>query len=347
MQRNVQFNFIIKMVKSKIEKSEQLIIFRQHLDDLFDEGGKVKPCSADVYDALQSCLPGMTKKSIQISVKRHMDEILHLQPLESELSNLSVVEDICTEATKNCESESDFSDIDEIKNSNSEHINYSCDVKDKNIFAIVKVVSGEKSRSRVQSNWSSKLKNELWELCRKPCAWSFKRADVISGDIFVNGQCKQDNCKAEITVKVLNLHTMTVQIRHYDETVEHQKKCISKVDKKSKIATALSKSTAFKVRSEAADKLMNVGDPEPPQLPSMNAMRLQKSRENNKDLPHQDPVWSLCLMKRGAYKNIIGDISIDPFSVDYSTTVQRQWYANEHKKSRTILGKSIYFKYAT
>lgn len=76
------------------------------------------------------------------------------------------------------------------KQKNPKNFNYEIDISGKNIFVVDRVQSGKKVRNKVTNkhDWSHKLNNEIWNVFRKDCAWSFKYADAYAnGDVIVKG----------------------------------------------------------------------------------------------------------------------------------------------------------------
>lgn len=87
------------------------------------------------------------------------------------------------------------------------------------------------------------------------------------------------------------------------------------------------------IRRDKASRLMNFGDQEPSNLPTLNALRILKCRtlKNNQD--HEDPILGLAILKGSLpYSVIIRNIGYDQFFVHYWSTVQingyRQYFKN-------------------
>lgn len=64
------------MVKPKIEMKTQIRVFKKYYKQIFDEDGNVLPCSNSIYDVLIEKLNGMSKKALQMSIKRYKNIIL-------------------------------------------------------------------------------------------------------------------------------------------------------------------------------------------------------------------------------------------------------------------------------
>lgn len=196
------------MVKSQVPISEQLKVFAKYKSLLFDENLEAKSYTCEIFDAVHKDIPQMTKKAIQLSVKRNKNEILQLDETDLQISVNSVAEDksfnrsfadsveLNAEKCKSVksininygtESESDASD--------TRTLYFSSDITDKNIFTIQTYQSGGKTRKRVGRDWSSKLRSALWELYKLPCAFALRRADVVANTISINGSCKDKNVK--------------------------------------------------------------------------------------------------------------------------------------------------------
>ncbi|KAF0728916.1 Uncharacterized protein FWK35_00028412, partial [Aphis craccivora] len=96
--------------------------------------------------------------------------------------------------------------------------------------------------------------------------------------------------------------------------------------------------TASFIRRNEASRLMNFGDKEPSHLPSLNALRVLKSKSIKKEQEHDDSILSLSILKNDIpYSTIIRDIGYDRFFVHYWSTVQMNAYRKYAKQSKTPL----------
>jgi len=93
-------------------------------------------------------------------------------------------------------------------------------------------------------------------------------------------------------------------------------------------------SATYVQRSEARET-MEYDDPEPNHLPSLNALRAMKYKENRKNHLVEDPILSILLMKgMSPYNNIIRDIGYDRFFVHYWAAQEVNSYKNYCKNNK-------------
>lgn len=86
-----------------------------------------------------------------------------------------------------------------------------------------------------------------------------------------------------------------------------------------------------------AKKIMNYGDPEPSNLPTLNALRVLKYKKKQKDKIHQDPIIALAKLKGSTpYNKIIHEISYEHFFVHYWT----KWTTTEINTYRLYTKKN-------
>lgn len=207
-----------------------------------------------------------------------------------------------------------------------------------NIFEVERVTSGKKMRYKVKSGWSSPLNEIIWEQFKSNCSWSFKRADVVSKEVVVTGKCSSKDCAAVVSVRTSNdMSTATIKIDDFDGNIKHSgnKRRVTGV-KKNEINEMLSVSSASKVHSNLVKKIMKPGDVEPAHLPSKNALRCRKYQNRVKDRP-TDPYHSLSQMSEHEFKKTIHYIGFNPFSVIYSTPLQRKWYRTQTMDGRRVI----------
>lgn len=215
---------------------------------------------------------------------------------------------------------------------------YEIDISDKNIFVVGRIQSGQKKRLKVTNTneWSHKLCEEVWNVFRHDCAWSFKRADAhANGDVSVIGHCTFKQCDATIEVESINNKRLHVKIERYNENIIHsgvKRRMTGRL--KGDVSKMLQSTSAAKVRTELAKSMMKEGDVEPAHLPTSAALRKQKSRQRLGKLASTDPYLSLSQMKQNEYKDCIQDVWINPFVVMYSTPYQRQFYHSPQLNKR-------------
>lgn len=233
------------------------------------------------------------------------------------------------------------------KTKQQKNFNFEIDISEKNIFRVQRVQSSKKTRNKITNtyDWSHKLNEEIWNVFRKDCAWSFKRAEAYSnGKVIVKGKCSFKRCKAEIQGAAINNKTLYVEVKNFDKNIVHvgTKRRITGTSKEN-MEKKLQNSTAAKVRSDLAGQLMKPGDVEPPQLLKLSAIRKQKSRMSLKKAESSNVMQALCKMKQQKYRKCIQDIWINPLVVMYSTPFQRKYYQSSLLKRRvlSIVGTGI------
>lgn len=242
------------------------------------------------------------------------------------------------------DSQSSFADANVSKSNTTKKkqqkfFKYEIDISDKNIF-VVQVLSGKKNRYTVTNkhDWWHKLNDEIWKVSRKDCSWSFKRADAhANGDVVVNGKCSFKQCNATIKACAINNKTLRVEVKNYDENIVHvgNKRRITGTSKEN-MEKMLESTTAAKVRSELAGRMMEPGDVEPSHLPKLPAMRKQKSRMTMKKSESTDVMEALCKMKQQKYSKSIQDVWMNPLVVMYSTPFQQKYYQSSLLKRRVL-----------
>lgn len=101
------------------------------------------------------------------------------------------------------------------------------------------------------------------------------------------------------------------------------------------LAKQLKQKSAYALHSEMADGCMDLGDPEPAHLATLNAMRIAKCRSQSED-SSKHAVLALYDMKQRK-PSCIQNIGLNPFHVYYSTDAQRAWYKHETSRKRTVV----------
>lgn len=110
------------------------------------------------------------------------------------------------------------------KQKQQKNFNFEIDISQKNIFVVERKLSGSKIRNKVTNkhDWSHKLNDEIWNVFRKDCSWSFKHADAYaSGDVSVKGCCSFKDCTATIEAHAINNKTLRVKVNNYDKNIIH------------------------------------------------------------------------------------------------------------------------------
>lgn len=198
--------------------------------------------------------------------------------------------------------------------------------------------SWKKWRDKVKSGWSAALNEVIWERFKSDCSWSFKRADVVAKEVTAVGHCSFRTCNAKIGLQTSNnLNSMTIKIDNFDGNVVHDgnKRRVTGAQKV-KIDKMLASSSAAKAHKNLVNETMKPGDVEPAHLPTKNALRIRKHRNQLKD-HHKDPYHSLSSMAEYEFKKTIHYIGFNPFYVIYSTPLQRKWYRTQATNGRRVV----------
>lgn len=123
-------------------------------------------------------------------------------------------------------------------------------------------------------------------------------------------------------------------VRNYNADIEHKKKRPLNGEKREEISQSLATGTlsATTWRRQEAPKVMNLYDPEPPQLYKASILRKAKQERQDKNLQIKGPcVFSnLQDMKYMQHAGSIHNIGYDPFFVHYWTSEQITVYLEYH-----------------
>lgn len=199
---------------------------------------------------------------------------------------------------------------------NAGTVSFRVEDKAENIFGISYKKQGGKNRLKAATGWGWTLRNLIWKNFKSQCCWTFRSADPkTSGDIICRGGCK--TCKAKIQIVFTVGAAALVEITNYDASVAHQgKKCRLTGAGKRHYSNLLENAYAHTVHISEANRLMEKGDPIPAHLPTTNAMRIIKSRDNAiHGRTTTDVLHALVELKFISKPSVIGDISIHPFYV--------------------------------
>lgn len=211
-----------------------------------------------------------------------------------------------------------------------QHHTIKCKNAYKNIFKITEYRSN-RLRRIAKPGWSSILSGIIGMKLKLPCCLSWKVCNVRMKDVRCVGSCRAADCKMEIEC-IASKKKLKITVLNYNPIYEHNSGLKRKIlsAERAHYESLLRGRTAFEVRSELADDLMEPHDKEPPTLPSSNALRKIKHRA---DVPKQNVITGLLELKK-AHPNSIGDIGLDPFFIRYSTELQRACYKVEsfHRK---------------
>lgn len=221
-------------------------------------------------------------------------------------------------------------------------ISFVVNVDSKQIFDVQEKTQGKKKRVKAAAGWGWRLRKVLWDNFKTQCFWLFKSADPkVNGDVTCKGGCKY--CGASINIRFVAGESMNVEIRNYDSSKSHpQQKCRLSTEGKAYFANLVRNSSAHLVHINEANLIMEKGDPVPAHLPSENALRLIKCRDENTSTStsnrfSKDALWALVELKCESYPDVIREISIYPFCVRYALPMQEEAYNLATKRKRSVV----------
>lgn len=203
---------------------------------------------------------------------------------------------------------------------------------------LYEVYTNQDSKQSIKTGWSAKINLIIWDRLNLPCCFSFKRARYRQQDIISSGICKQKKCRATLETTLPHCtNNLNVTIQEYKPRIKHDSKIKRRVlpEIKSELVDKLQQKSAYALRSELADRTMKESCSEPAHLPSLNALRIIKSRSQC-PIEQQNPVIALHELK-SIFINCIQDIGYDPFFVFYATDTQKAWYKEETSNKRAVV----------
>lgn len=191
----------------------------------------------------------------------------------------------------------------------------------------------------VKTGWTANLNKFIWEKVQLPCCFSFVRSRYRSADIVADGHCVNPKCKVKISTNLAHgSNQLRLVIGGYKPGTLHDptKKRRTLPDDKKKIVEKLKSKSAYAVHSELADQAMTANGPEASHVPSKQALRTMRSRDQCKS--SGNAILALYELKK-LFVNCIQCIAMDPFYVFFSSVAQRLWYKleAEYNKKRTVI----------
>lgn len=197
----------------------------------------------------------------------------------------------------------------------------------------IRVYRSHRLRRVLKRGWTNNLSAVVWNEFKLPCCLRWKVANVRRDDVYCAGSCVQ--CQLVITC-IAEKKKLNFTIQNYEAGVEHDSKYRRKMNQvdKEKYQAMLKGRSAFDVRNQLADELMDAGDPLCPLIPSDNALRIVK---HEIDCSQESTIDALLTLKK-QFPNEIGSIVLDPFHVFYSTDLQKAYLKKEcHGRKRITL----------
>lgn len=190
-------------------------------------------------------------------------------------------------------------------------------------------------------SWSHYLFEEIFKHTKIQCPLTFKRSKVSESGyaITVVGSCCE--CDCEFQGSVINVPVegdcvlMECTLTNYNPSFDHKKKRQLKGVKRIEVSKELveGKTLASVWRRKEADKLMDLGDKEPPHLFRYDVLR--KAKQERQDMllgiKSDNVMENLQLMKYDPLlEGAIRSIGIDPLFVHYWTNEQIAVYERYH-----------------
>lgn len=191
----------------------------------------------------------------------------------------------------------------------------------------------------MKTGWADKLDAVIQKKLHLPCITVGRRAKYRSKDIASSdGYCQEKKCSLKISsILPHSSNTLTVTLETYDPKVVHNvhPRRIPH-EQKPKLLEKLKGQSAYSVRNQVADEILTEEHCDPNKIPTYNAYRVMKSK-NQAPATEQNAVLSIYDLQK-VHMNCIQRIDLHPFATHYSLPSQISWYKNEFrgKKRSTI-----------
>lgn len=190
--------------------------------------------------------------------------------------------------------------------------------------------------------WCNALNDKIWDTTKCPCTLTFKRGKVnpesVEKCIRIFGNCVECNAMLSIWCNSIPekgpvvLHGAIEKIKKNLHTGKAKRWLNG--ERRVTVSKELceGKRLPYVWRAAEAHSRMNLGDPEPSDLPSLIVLRKAKHERGNKELPDKDPILSLQTLKHSVpHSGSIRDIGLDKFFCHYWTPSQIQVYTTMSK----------------
>lgn len=191
----------------------------------------------------------------------------------------------------------------------------------------------------VKDGWTDKLNSAIQKELHLPCVLAFRRVRVRSNDIAMSGgYCREKLCAIKISSSLPHNSTLlTITIEGFDPNVIHNvhPRRIAK-DERPILLEKLKGQSAYAVRSEIANAMLTDENSNPNKLPTNNALRVMKSKEQIPNVAQNAVISMYDLLK--VHPNCIQRIELLPFATHYSLPSQISWYRVEFSgKTRSVI----------
>lgn len=175
--------------------------------------------------------------------------------------------------------------------------------------------------------WHQVFTEKIWESIKLPCGFNFKRHKLINnGETgYTYGRCK---CGSLIRCLINNTNEHITKIKC--KYLEGEGRCGKRYLRnpiRQAVVNELDGKNIMQYRVEMAEKLMQSGDNiEHPHLFSANVLSVVKQKIKEKNYFDKDPIKALGIMQLGSFKNIIHNVSLNPFFIHYWSNYQLDVY---------------------
>ena len=199
------------------------------------------------------------------------------------------------------------------------------------------IAPGEEGSARKlkKHTWTHVIVGKLWDRFHCACSWAMKRNDIYPHGCYYLTFCGHcTTCGAEVRGHILEEPIENCDVRLTCTLRQTQELC-NKSGKKRKLAgmkkssvvQKMKSSSAYNLRLEMADDLMDWGDPEPAHLFTLKQLRQAKSRDKQTAKIDKDVIVALARLKGfQPYAGPIRDLGYDPFFIHYWSPEQLHIY---------------------
>lgn len=192
--------------------------------------------------------------------------------------------------------------------------------------------------------WTNVIHKHFHAHCGFPCAISYKRANVHpGGNMYLNifGNCS--SCNSKFTGEMENEpgeNSLIIISCKYEGIYKeckgkNKRRLIGRKQDELKNKLLKENMSASYIQRMEAKEIMHFGEKEPSLIPTLNSLRILKSKALQKENLHKDPVISISILKQTNNLNsTIRDIGYDRFFIHY-------WSGNELNVYRQYIKQNV------
>ncbi len=307
--------------------------------NIFDSQGKLFGPTNECWHKIATECGNISSNYVYTIVKLNRFNVLNISPLSCTSSSTSSASDKCSE-------------LEEDK-SGPDHLTFMMNFERRMWEELVVQVEhfdsklGTRTYKTLKPNyWTDLFYTKFFEATRLPCTLIFNKNKITEfGLYYLKFYAKCSTCHSSLT-GILNEmpnweNSDCVSVEcSYDGKFKNchstRKRPVRGIRRKVYADKLLDKKMAASfLRKETAKDLMKFGETEPSHLPTLNALRLIKSRERRKSFIHENPIISLSLLKQiSPYKDIVRDIGLDKFFVHYWSKTELNCYRMFTRQNR-------------